>query len=236
MRLNRGLTALAAWLVPAMVAGAQPQGTLIVTLIGEAGASSTPRMRVAITTADAMSHAFRIDSVAERSVMMLSRIPAGRYRVETRMLGFIPDTTLVEIGNAGTANIRVDLQRLPSLDTMTITNQGRLAAFAKRRTSGKGTFLTREDIEKTRRTQVSEVLRSVRGLRVECAGTCRVRMARSTNCQPRYYANGFPVDASILRTPAVDVAGIEIYRGPAETPAEFLSAQSMCGAIVIWIK
>ena len=35
---------------------------------------------------------------------------------------------------------------------------------------------------------------------------------------------------------ASDVEAVEVYRGPAETPADFLSSNSRCGVIVIWTK
>jgi outer membrane cobalamin receptor len=135
--------------------------------------------------------------------------------------------------------ITINLGRVTSLDPVTIagTAKGHLAAFEKRRATGKGTFFSRGDIEKSRRHQVSEVLRTVRGLRVDCnGGSCRVLMVRSTSCEPRYFMNGFPTNAEALLTPVLDVAGIEIYRGPSETPPEFLGANSMCGAIGIWTK
>ncbi|HET9423743.1 MAG TPA: hypothetical protein VFO55_00120 [Gemmatimonadaceae bacterium] len=230
--------ALAALLVPAVLAGAQQTGTLVVSLTGQAGADPSTRLQVAVVTADSTSRPVRIDSVAEGGAIRLARVPAGRYRVETRVLGFVPDTSFVVIEPGKTASLSLDLARVTALDPVTVagTNQGHLTGFQKRRLSGKGTFLTRDEIEKSRRNSIPEVLRAVRGLRVECAGTCSVHMVRSTNCQPRYFANGFPSDASILQTPVLDVAGIEIYRGPSETPGEFLGAQSMCGAIVIWIK
>ena len=31
-----------------------------------------------------------------------------------------------------------------------------------------------------------------------------------------------------------DVAGVEIYRGPAETPTQFSGPNATCGTIVIW--
>ena len=35
---------------------------------------------------------------------------------------------------------------------------------------------------------------------------------------------------------ASDVEAVEVYRGPAETPADFLSSNSRCGVIVIWTR
>ena len=215
---------------------AQSSGTLTV-LLGGPVAETTTRVHVALTTSDARAQLVRADSGSNE--IKLHRVPAGHYRVETRAIGYAPDTVFVDMRDGRDARITVTLGRMTALDPVTIagTAKGHLAAFEKRRAQGKGTFFTRDDIEKSRRRQVSEVLRTVRGLRVDCgSGSCRVLMVRSTSCEPRYYMNGFPTNAEALNTPVLDVAGIEVYRGPSETPPEYMGAQSMCGAVGIWTK
>ena len=34
----------------------------------------------------------------------------------------------------------------------------------------------------------------------------------------------------------IEIAGVEVYRGPSELPAEFAGMESRCGAVVIWTK
>jgi hypothetical protein len=220
---------------PGLVAAQAPAGTLVVVLSGEAANGST-RAHVSVTTADVASHLVRADSGLKE--ISFASLPAARYRVETKAIGYAPDTAFVEVRDGRDVNVSVNLKRAVVLDPVTVAGvgKGHLEPFEKRRVQGKGTFLTKEDIEKTRRSAIGEVLRSVRGLRVDCANGCRVMMVRSTACEPRYFINGFPTDAGILLTPVLDVAGIEIYRGPSETPPEFMGAQSMCGAIGIWTK
>jgi hypothetical protein len=36
--------------------------------------------------------------------------------------------------------------------------------------------------------------------------------------------------------PATDIAGIEIYSGPANMPAQFAGPDSQCGVMLIWTK
>jgi hypothetical protein len=236
MTIGRFLTIAAlATVLPAAAAAQASTGTLVVTMAGQAAESSI-RVHVLITTIDSTSHLVRADSGVKE--LSFPAMTAGRYRVETRAIGFMPDTAFVQVRDGRDASVTVNLKRAVTdlAPVMVAGITGHMVAFEKRRAQGKGTFLTEEDIRKTRRGQVSEVLRSVRGLRVECANGCRAQMVRSTNCEPRYYINGFPSDAGILMTPLLDVAGVEIYRGPSETPGEFMGSQSMCGAIVIWTK
>jgi hypothetical protein len=220
---------------PIAAAAQSSSGTLVVTMAGQAAEGGT-RVHVLITTLDSIPHLVRADSGTKE--LSFAALAAGRYRVETRSIGFTPDTAFVQVRDGRDANVTVNLKRaVTDLAPITVAGStGHLTAFEKRRAQGKGTFLTAEELRKEKRSQVSEALRSVRGLRVDCGGGCRVHMVRSTTCEPRYFMNGFPSDAGILMTPLLDVAGIEIYRGPSETPGEFMGAQSMCGAIVIWTK
>lgn len=112
---------------------------------------------------------------------------------------------------------------------------GPLASFERRKDQGRGAFITRKQIEETKVTTLADMLRTVKGVKVFCEVTCVVRMTRAGNCSPAYFLDGFPageIDAANL--PLLDIAGVEIYRGPSETPGEFQNSESMCGAIAVW--
>jgi hypothetical protein len=164
-------------------------------------------------------------------------LPTDRVTIETRALGFSPDTTLLDVGRAGGSTLRIELAdvvRLPDVEVKDAAYRGRLGEFERRRATGKGTFLTREDLRRKGQNRLVDALRGVRGLRVDCRATCYIRMIRSTNCEPRIYLDGFPSDNQAVFTPILDVGGVEIYHGPSETPGEFLGSNSMCGVIAIW--
>jgi hypothetical protein len=59
-------------------------------------------------------------------------------------------------------------------------------------------------------------------------------------CQVTFYLDGgkFRPDpqVGINQILASDVTAVEVYRGPAETPVEFLDSDSRCGVIVIWTR
>jgi hypothetical protein len=59
-------------------------------------------------------------------------------------------------------------------------------------------------------------------------------MERSA-CLPRVWVDGRQSDYFGANTPVGDVYAIEVYRGAAEMPAEFIG-NGMCGAIIIWTK
>src|SRR5947199_118351 len=115
----------------------------------------------------------------------------------------------------------------------------RYAPGARRR-SGRGIFITHEQIEASHAATMADLLRGVPGVRLNCrSGVCNAQMTRTAHgvCNADWVIDGAP--ASISSTPHLPVVGIvavEIYRSPNEAPAEFLKADSQCGVIAIWTK
>ena len=121
---------------------------------------------------------------------------------------------------------------------------------------GAGVFLTREDMQEASAIRVTHYLGRIPGLRTECQGSgnnnCVIRMTRgapslsgsaeygcvNTNVYldgVRVIRDGGGFNDSIdnFVTPS-EIAGIEVYRGASELPAEFGGSVGRCGAIVIW--
>jgi hypothetical protein len=84
---------------------------------------------------------------------------------------------------------------------------------------------------------LSDALRNVRGVHVEClTHSCVIQMARSSNCPPAaVFVDGREAQYFGPNTPIGDVYGIEVYRGSGEIPGEF-AATGGCGAVVVWTK
>ena len=135
-----------------------------------------------------------------------------------------------------------------------------LQGFYERRELGElrgaGVFLTRDDIQDAGAIRVTHYLGRIPGLRTECTGSgnnnCVIRMTRGApslsgraewGCMnSNIWVDGVRVirDNSGI-TDSIDnfvspseIAGIEVYRGPSELPAEFGGSVGRCGAIVIW--
>ena len=111
--------------------------------------------------------------------------------------------------------------------------------FQWRMSRGAGTFITRDQIVRRNARTVTDMLRIVRGVRTECSGTdCVIRMSgASRSCLPEYFLDGLPSSAYIAGgIPPLDIEGIELYRGAAETPAEFGGSNAGCGVIAIWTR
>jgi hypothetical protein len=163
----------------------------------------------------------------------------GEHSVAVRAVGYAPVSRTVVLKPAEGATLQVEMEpasvRLAEVNVVADrVYKGRMADFDRRRARGRGTFITRADIEANKQATIADVLRNTRGVKIDCRVECSVRMVRSTACSPQFYLDGFPQDTRAINTPLLDVGGIEVYRGPSETPGEFLGPESMCGVIVIW--
>lgn len=141
----------------------------------------------------------------------------------------------------------------------------KLAGFEERRARGFGAFLTREEIVQRDEPRLSQLLRRLLpGIRLaplptggfailggRFSGT--LERASPRDCHMTVYVDGVrlvPLGQSDPMTdmderrdgPNIDnflpgeIAAIEVYRGPAETPPEFLGSTSACGVFVIWTQ
>ncbi len=115
-----------------------------------------------------------------------------------------------------------------------------LRDFERRRSTGRGQYLTRDQIESTGGGRLSDVVQNLRGVTLECGGgggSCRIRMTRAPmQCYPEYYVDGLLNNSWGPVVPLRDLEAIEIYTGPSDTPGEFAGRNSGCGTIVIWTR
>ena len=123
---------------------------------------------------------------------------------------------------------------------------------------GNGIFVTREEIDRVAPNRVTHFLSRFNGIRVDCSGSannnCAIVMtggSPSLSSRAEYgcvssnvYVDGVRVirDNQTVResidnfVSPFEIAGMEIYRGPGELPAEFGGSVGRCGAIVIWTR
>ena len=97
---------------------------------------------------------------------------------------------------------------------------------------GLGTFITAADIERWRSSRVDHVVTN------QVGGISPGLLNRRTGCVMQVYLDGSRVAAGELRhlVLPIEVAGIEVYKGPASLPAEFGGSSSRCGVVVVWTK
>ena len=179
---------------------------------------------------------------------------AGAYQLRAERLGFQSFTSQgfeVDAKEELEVNLAMSTGTV-ELEPLTITSRAappriphlEHAGFYDRERHSPGTFMRQEDILRSRGTRVSDVLTRLPGAR---RGTVRgkqiVTISRSTGgataCPPSVFVDGQPLMAAGIIDDVIHVGSVEameVYRGPAETPARFSSAESGCGVVVIWTK
>ncbi len=242
------LAATAATALPAQ-SSAELSGRILDAVSGKGVGSAT----VAVTTTGASARTdslgrFRIDGLkpgihrflvsadgyARGSVSLAF---AAKERME-RDLELEPAGTPAA-GTAGSATVgdTAKAQALPTVPVTADPSLGRrFADFERRRSTGRGQYRTREELEKANFYTLQDAMRGMRGVRFSCAGgTCRAQMVRAPlGCSPEYVVDE-RVDNSFGPTiPIRDIVGLEVYSGASDVPGEFAGRNSGCGVIVIW--
>lgn len=171
-------------------------------------------------------------------------LPAGSYAIEIQALGYHAIRETVPIRRV--AEVQVTVEMIPvalELDAVVVVTERRgrldLAGFNDRRQSGFGRYLTREDIERRNPLYVSDLLRTVPGVRVVPGGFGSGNEVRLRGgCRPTVFIDGlrvaaiegFGIDDLLM---AYDIEGIEVYQG-IQTPVQFQGGS--CGSIVVWTR
>lgn len=115
----------------------------------------------------------------------------------------------------------------------------RYADFERRMRTGRGQYVTREQIEAANYNRLSDALRVLRGVTVDCGGTlgCVARMTRAPmRCFPDYVVDGQVNNYFGPQVAIRDIEGVEVYTGAADVPGEFAGRNAGCGVIVIWTR
>lgn len=202
----------------------------------------------------------------------LRAVPPGRASVRVTRLGYRPSEFALEVPAAGVLEADVELVPDPvpvqgATAVGTRENRAlRMEGFYRRKQMGGGTFLTREEVEKTGAHTTSGVFRRVRGVRVTYAGKGKYKLqsvrysismsqeraarpgamsspsnrkggAGGSVCEMLVFLNGAQVSLEgIDDIPLESIEAIEVYRGPADAPPEYNVTNSACGLVVVWTR
>jgi hypothetical protein len=177
-------------------------------------------------------------------------IPTGHLNFFVRAIGYRPAQAALDVAAGEDLRLDVSLDSIaadPSaqiLPTVAVTTaaglvEHRLADFERRRRTGRGQYLTEDEIRRSGAANIADATRGMRGVSVHCGGGggCRVQMIRAPmNCLPEYVIDGQVDNVFGPVTPIRDIAGLEVYTGPSDVPGEFAGTNAGCGVIVVWTR
>ena len=178
----------------------------------------------------------------------ITGIPAGSHILELRRLGYGSLVSSVTVGEGDTLRLSFVLQPLATTLAPTVVTGERVSAkmreFDARRRAGFGRFLTEDDISAKKASFAADLLRSIPQVQVRTTGSGQTAMSLRNGpaaCAYEVFLDGLPMpmptNLDDLPRPA-DLAGIEVYSGPATVPLQYKRAggRASCGVILVWTK
>lgn len=173
---------------------------------------------------------------------------AGIYRLRIQRVGYQDAMTpAVELRDSDRVQVEVRL----SADTVALApirvighSLRPAPTLGLRGFSGRdgaaGRLITREQIEKARPFQVTDLLRPVAGLRILPTFGSGYRVRTASGCAPVVFMDGirYPLLGETIDdiVSPMDLEAIEVYTNAAEVPAEYSEQGRACAAILLWTR
>jgi hypothetical protein len=176
-----------------------------------------------------------------------ARVNAGSLWLRVRRIGYRPESLLVTVVAGESIEPTVVMTQIAqSIASVRVIGRrdlvGPMAGFYKRLQAGGGRFFTQADVVKRQPAKMTDLLRSVPGIRIESRGFDNKVRIRGSRCSPLIWLDGQGLFAGEFDLDSVDpytFEGIEVYSGPASVPIEFQGNQrvsSSCGTIILWSR
>ncbi|WP_420633284.1 carboxypeptidase-like regulatory domain-containing protein [Candidatus Palauibacter sp.] len=192
-----------------------------------------------------------------RGGFLFDGVPIGDHWLSVRRLGYAPLRHRVTIARGATTEIEVGLvpdpvEMEPLVATAVRLRRLEIKGFYERKHWGElvsgGTFFTVADIERRNPLLISHMIAEEAGIRLRNCGlritSCELHSTRlstgfsGTGCPMPIFLDGIRVGTGRVDdwVRPVEIGGVEVYKGAASLPAEFLDFDSRCGAVAIWTK
>lgn len=184
----------------------------------------------------------------------LGAVGRGMHVLEVQHIAFGVHRETVEVGAGEGLRLEIGVPtRAIELEGIEVTVErryrGHMAGFEDRMEQGLGSFITREEIERTDMQPLTHVVVShAKGFRLVCtARGCTVRSSREiqtlesgsrATCVPEIWLDGAYIggDFDLNQLSPQDVEAIETYDSPATIPPRFRTRNAACGVIVVWTR
>ena len=175
-------------------------------------------------------------------------LPSGSQMLRVRAVGFVPvhehvrilqraepndvDVTLTDARNY-MDTVRVVARRVFSRDA---------SGFERRKRMGLGTFIGRDEIDRKRPFNTTELFRGIPAVTLTLGryGSTNVLMRGGFGglCRPAVYVDGLrfeAVDIDFVSFPE-DLEAVEVYVRGSQSPPMFSDPRGTCGSIVLWSR
>ena len=177
----------------------------------------------------------------------IAAVPVGTHALDVRRLGYEPLRHSVEVNTGLTTELEVGLVPEPvELEPLVVTTvrlrRLEVMGFYERKWWGErlglGTFFEADYIERWRPLHIEHLIATEASIGLSGGGYGALVNRRYGGCMMRVFLDNKDVTGTELRAfvRPFEVAGVEIYKGPASLPGEFAGSDSQCGVVAIWTK
>jgi hypothetical protein len=176
----------------------------------------------------------------------------GRYRVAASRIGYADATSSyieLVVGEAITAELQLSSQAVKIAPlTLDVPHDRYLESkgFYERMQSGNGDFMTGEQVRRRNAYSLADLLRGMRGVKIQRMNARNEIYFTGTNCLPMIVLDGVTVrwggkSVGTIQpledlVPVAHIDGIEAYRGGSGIPPEFIGPNAACGVLLIWTR
>ena len=178
----------------------------------------------------------------------------GRFSLVAVRLGYADARTApfdLDIGQTISADLHLSVEAVAVADLEVSVPRDRYLeskGFYERMASGTGDYRTGDDVRRRNPQTLVDVLRGMRGVKVQRVGWKHEVYFAGANCLPQVIVDGVTVryggrtvqaggalSVEDLVNPS-HIEGIEAYRGGSGVPLEFEGPNAACGTIVVWTR
>jgi CarboxypepD_reg-like domain/TonB-dependent Receptor Plug Domain len=217
---------------------------------------SLTRLPIAGATIEVSERGLR-QSTDSSGRFMLGALAPGQYVLHARHVGYQEAIDTLRIQEGENAERGLVLRRVPVMLEETVVS-GRVVKFSpfyaaayKRAAGGRGSFITREDVEESNANDYQTLLNRIPGVSANDRGVvfqrCQsgLEVLSDPNLKPKVQVLIDGVHTAAVADPSgvydalrmvkpQSIQIMEVYPGVSTIPAEFLS--DACAVIVIWTK
>lgn len=224
------------------------------TKVGNAMVSGTVILEGSLTNAGSRVEVVGTDVVVltnEKGEFVIRNLPSGSQVLLARHLGFGAETVPVDLSSREPKRVTIKLPKFVAvIDPVVVTARraGTLekVGFSRRQKSGMGYFLDQEQIQRMRPNRLTDILRTVPGLRVtysnggEVVTSSRGAVSFSSGDCVQYYLDDMlwqsaqPGDINQFVNGS-EIVAAEVYQAT-NVPAQYSRGMQACTTIVLWTK
>jgi hypothetical protein len=174
----------------------------------------------------------------------LAFLPEGETMIRIRKVGYTAKIMAVAISPVDTVPFTILLERSAQTLPTVVTKDSAvrkwrspgLQAFEERRKLGFGQFITDSVLRRYDSGTLTNAIRRLAGVAVNCRGSKCVAVSQRAGCPPKLFMDGAAVNDNNLELyQSMNFSAVEYY-STANMPPQYNMTGSACGILLLWSR